>query len=170
MLQRWRKRGNLAQQVVRDICRRLNWPVTVRLCTYPCNPPNSQTNKMIGIGIPINQSSNPRPMAFSIIAMSTTLMVAECSMSHGALEAVEFRDAGRCWPARPDLGVASVFSAGGDGVRKSPDCSAQRARAASILEKRTPDKHDRQIHQEDDPSDFEYEYDPNHHSGPYALR
>ena len=37
------------------------------------------------------------------------------------------------------------------------------------LEMRTPDKHDRQIHQEDDPSDFEHEYDPDHHSGPYTL-
>jgi hypothetical protein len=65
--------------------------------------------------------------------------------------------------------LAVAFSAGGDGGRKSPDWSAQRARSASILEKRTPDKHDRQIHQEDDPSDFEHEYDPNHHPEPYTL-
>jgi hypothetical protein len=30
-------------------------------------------------------------------------------------------------------------------------------------------KLDKQIHQQGDPTDFERKYDPNHHSGPYAL-
>src|SRR5262245_13258889 len=28
---------------------------------YPCNPPKSQIKRMIGIGMPSSQSSNPRP-------------------------------------------------------------------------------------------------------------
>jgi hypothetical protein len=39
---------------------------------YPCNPPNSQISKMIGIGMPISQSSNPRPMVISIVGCLTT--------------------------------------------------------------------------------------------------
>jgi len=30
-------------------------------------------------------------------------------------------------------------------------------------------KRNRQIHQEDDPNDFEHKYGPNHHWGPYTL-
>src|SRR5262249_42187185 len=33
---------------------------------YPCNPPKSKIKRMIGIGIPSSQSSNPRPMKTSI--------------------------------------------------------------------------------------------------------
>jgi predicted PurR-regulated permease PerM len=37
-----------------------------RNSTYPCKPPNSQINRMIGIGMPINHRSSPRPMRASI--------------------------------------------------------------------------------------------------------
>jgi hypothetical protein len=46
-----------------------------------------------------------------------------------------------------------AFWAGGDGVKKSPEHSAQRACGIGL--EIQPDKLNRQIHQEDDPNEFE---------------